>query len=147
MLKIIGAALIVAVGSGFGLRASERLRIRRNLLYKHYLFIGEAADLMRLGAYITEIYKSQKAKELLSAEGYNATVISEGLNREDLRILVEFYTELGMGDLEAGLSRCKTYRTIVKTQLDAAENELHSKARLYSIFGVFSGLFIAILLM
>lgn len=147
MQKIIGAVLIVTVCAAFGIRASERLRQRHKRLYKHYLFIGTAADMMRLGADMTEIYSSPKARELLTADGYTAKVIEEGLQEADLRILSEFYGELGMGDLEAGISRCEAYCAIVKKQLDTAENEVHGKARLYSILGVFSGLFIAILLM
>ncbi len=147
MLKIIGAVLVVLVGATFGIRASERLRQRYKRLYKHYLFIGDTADMMRLGVNITEIYQCEKAKELLSADGYTAKVIEEGLLRDDLHILSEFYSGLGMGELEAGVSRCETYRNIVQKQVEAAESELHGKARLYSMLGVFSGLFIAILLM
>ncbi len=147
MLKIVGAVLIVLVGAAFGIRASERLRQRYKRLYKHYLFIGDTADMMRLGADVTEIYQCEKAKELISAVGYTAEVIEDGLGREDLQILSQFYGELGMGDLEAGISRCETYRDILQKQVAAAENELRGKARLYSMMGVFSGLFIAILLM
>ncbi len=147
MLKIIGVILTVAVGAAFGIRAAERLCLRYKKLFAHCLFIGEAADMMRLGAELCEIYSLPSARGLLCADGYSAQLIEDGLGKEDVRLLSEFYSSLGMSDLEAGIARCKTYKEIVEKRLSEAEHQMKSKSRLYSILGVFSGLFVAILLM
>ena len=147
MLKIIGAVLTVAVGAAFGIRASEKLRLRYKKLLAHSLFIDEATDMMRMGASLSEIYTLPSAEALLSAEEYRVAVREEGLWTTDLRLLSEFYTSLGMGDTEAELSRCHSFLKIIEKRLSEAEQDMKSRSRLYSLLGVFSGLFVAILLM
>lgn len=147
MLKIIGAVLTVAVGAAFGMRASDKLRLRYKKLLAHSLFISEASDMMRMGAALSEIYKLPSATTLIAAESYTAAVMKEGLRSADIRLLSEFYASLGMGDTEAEIARCSTFLKIMEKRLSEAEQDMKSRSRLYSLLGVFSGLFVAILLM
>jgi stage III sporulation protein AB len=147
MLKIIGAVLTVAVGAAFGMRASDKLRLRYKKLLAHTLFISEASDMMRMGATLSEIYTLPSAETLIAAESYTAAVMEEGLRSADIRLLSEFYASLGMGDTEAEIARCSTFLKIMEKRLSEAEQDMKSRSRLYSLLGVFSGLFVAILLM
>ena len=147
MLKIIGAVLTVAVGAAFGMRASDKLRLRYKKLLAHSLFISEASDMMRMGATLSEIYTLPSAEMLIAAESYTAAVMEEGLRSADIRLLSEFYASLGMGDTEAEITRCSTFLKIMEKRLSEAEQDMKSRSRLYSLLGVFSGLFVAILLM
>lgn len=147
MLKIIGAVLTVAVGAAFGMRASDKLRLRYKKLLAHSLFISEASDMMRMGVTLSEIYKLPSAEKLIAAESYTAAVMEEGLRSADIRLLSEFYASLGMGDTEAEIARCSTFLKIMEKRLSEAEQDMKSRSRLYSLLGVFSGLFVAILLM
>ena len=147
MLKIIGAVLTVAVGAAFGMRASDKLRLRYKKLLAHSLFISEASDMMRMGATLSEIYTLPSAETLIAAESYTAAVMEEGLRSADIRLLSEFYASLGMGDTEAEIARCSTFLKIMEKRLSEAEQDMKSRSRLYSLLGVFSGLFVAILLM
>lgn len=72
-------------------------------------------------------------------------VVNEDLNRDDQRLLAEFFSGLGMGDLEAGIARCTTYRELLHKHVCDAEQEMKQKSRIYSLLGVFSGLLTAIL--
>lgn len=146
MLKISGLLMIIAVGGILGFRASEFLRLRNNKLTKYCLFIGEIADLMRLGRDLEHIYKTPRAKELLIVSGYFVKVKEDGLLTEDKALLTEFFSKLGMGDLSSGLALCESYLKIISTKKEEAEKQVIEKARLYSLLGIFSGIFVAIIL-
>jgi stage III sporulation protein AB len=100
-----------------------------------------------MGATISEIYTLLSAETLIAAESYTAAVMEEGLRSADIRLLSEFYASLGMGDTEAEIARCSTFLKIMEKRLSEAEQDMKSRSRLYSLLGVFSGLFVAILLM
>lgn len=145
MLKLIGVALTVVTGALVGIRASEKLRQRCRKLNEYYIFIGEISDGIRMGAELERIFSQPKASALFDAEGYNISVKEQWLNGEDTRLLEEFVELLGMGDTKAQILRCSTYRELVKKRAFEAEENMKSKSRLYSILGLFSGLFAAII--
>lgn len=145
MLKTIGCIITVAVGAAIGIRAADRLRARYKRLLSHYIYIGEISDLMRTGAPLGEVFVSDSAKGIIKAEGYHIQIVSDDLNRDDQRLLSEFFSGLGMGDLEAGIARCATYRELLHKRVCDAEQEMKQKSRIYSLLGVFSGILTAIL--
>ncbi len=145
MLKTVGCIITVAVGAALGIRAADRLRCRYKKLLSHYLYIGEISDLMRTGAPLEEVFASNSAKGLVESEGYRVQVLCDDLNRDDRRLLSEFFSGLGMGDLDAGIARCATYRELLYKRVSDAEQEMKQKSRIYSLLGVFSGIMTAIL--
>ncbi len=145
MLKTVGCILTVAVGAAIGIRAADRLRSRYKKLLSHYIYIGEIADLMRRGAPLDEVFMSERANGLIVADGYRVQVAREDLKYEDQKLISEFFSGLGMGDLEAGIARCDTYKELLHKRVSEAEQEMKQKSRIYSLLGVFSGILIAIL--
>ena len=146
MFKAAGVILVIAVGAATGFRASQRLRTRYKKLFRFYAFIRSAADRMRLGEELERIYKSSEAAELLSVSGYRATVKSEGLSGEDIRLLEEFFSSLGMTDIDSGVDRCAVFCELLLRRVGEAEEDMKSKSRLYSILGCFCGVFVALIL-
>ena len=145
MLKFIGVVLTVATGALVGLRASEKLRQRYKKLNEYSICIGEISDGIRTGAELERIFSQPKAAALFDANGYHISVKEQWLTGEDTKLLEEFLLLLGMGDTEAQISRCSTYRELVRKRACEAEENMRSKSRLYSVLGVFSGLFVAII--
>lgn len=145
MLRVIGCILTVGVGGAAGARAAGRLRSRYKKLLSHYIYIGEISDQMRIGVGLEEIFKSSSANGLIQADGYEVTVDGTDLNTEDRLLITRFFSELGMTDLEAGISRCTVYRELIYKRVCDAEQEMKSKSRLYSMLGLFFGLLTAIL--
>lgn len=145
MLKTVGLAMVFSVCTLIGFRASERLRCRYKKLLSHYILIEEIAELMRVGTELETVFKNERAADLLIADGYSASVKPEELNAEDIRLLEEFFGQLGMGDIEAQLSRCATYRELLSKRVYDAEQEMKSKSRLYSLLGIFFGIFAVII--
>ena len=146
MLKGFGIFILVAVCGIFGVRASAFLRQRKRKLSEFALFIEECKDMMRLGRELSYIFESDRAKRLLNVSGYSVTVIDEGLTAEDKRLLTEFFSGLGMGDLQSTVALCENYREIVAKRAADAEKNAEEKSRLYSLLGLFSGIFLAIIL-
>ncbi len=146
MLKAIGAVLIIAVGTAIGFRASNRLCKRYQRLCDFCLFIGEISDKMRIGLELESIFQGERAKKLCICDGYIVRVRGEYLSGEEKRLLEEFFEGLGMSDTAAGISRCSAYRELLTAGAKEAEREMRSKSRLYGILGLFSGIFISILL-
>ena len=146
MLKLFGALIIIIVSAAFGLRASFSLKERKEKLSEFILLIDEIKDMIRLGVALEIIYKSERAKKLLNVSGYLAKPREEGLNSTDLKLLEEFFSKLGMGDSLSALTLCEDYGKIAEKRLLDSEKQVNEKAKLYSLFGVFFGIFIAILL-
>lgn len=147
MFKCIGLILTVLTGAAVGFRASERLRFRYKKLLKYYVYIGELSDRMRTGVELERLFCDEKAAELISADGYRITLKRDGLNSGDIELLEEFFKALGMGDIEAQTARTATYRELLGTRVSDAEQDMRSKSRLYSLIGLFSGIFTAIIFM
>lgn len=146
MFKVIGIVLLISVCGIFGLRASALLYLRKYKLREFCFLIGEIEEKMRLGVELEKIYESKKAKKLLKASGYTVTVIEEGISADDKNLMTDFFSKLGMGDLQSGLALCEDYRQILHKKTAEAEKEAEEKSRLYSVLGLCSGIFIAILL-
>ena len=90
--------------------------------------------------------ESSDVQNLVYKDGLNIKPAPEDLNKEDLKVLTEFFSLVGMGDAESQILRCETYSELLKKRLQNAELEVKEKAKLYSTLGFFSGLFIVILL-
>ncbi|MBO7217937.1 MAG: hypothetical protein J6V50_04475 [Clostridia bacterium] len=146
MLKLFGSLLIVVVSAAFGLRASFSLKERKEKLSEFILLIDEIEDMIRQGAALEIIYKSERAKRLLNVSGYLASPKEEGLKTGDVKLLSEFFSKLGMGDSKSALTLCEDYGKIVGKKFSESEKQVGEKAKLYSLLGVFFGIFIAILL-
>lgn len=146
MFKAIGIIMLISVCGISGVRASALLHLRKYKLREFCFLIGEIEDKMRLGVELEKIYKTKKAKKLLKVSGYTVTVIEEGLSTDDKILMTDFFSKLGMGDLQSGLALCENYRQILHKKTAEAEKEASEKSRLYSVLGLCSGIFIAILL-
>lgn len=145
MLKGIGAVIILAVSTAFGIRASGKLRHRYKKLLAFYIFIGELADRMRSGRELSEIY-GETAQGLLEYCNFEVKILQEGLNKEDISLLSDFFKGLGMSELSAAEERCRTYRELILKRMSAAEKEMNEKSRLYGVLGASAGAFLVILI-
>ena len=146
MLKTLGALLIISVCGVFGVRASAFLKHRKQKLEAFCFFIGEIEDKMRHGVELESIYKTKAAKRLLEVSGYRVTVLEDGLSAEDKKLLSDFFSKLGMGDLQSGIALCESYRQLFGKRAEIASKAAEEKSRLYSVIGLCSGVFIVILL-
>ncbi len=145
-LKGVGAISLLITGGLVGLRLSKNLHLRRRKLNRFYIFIRELLSGIQTGEEIDSILESDTAKNLIYKDGVNIKPNPTGLKNEDIKLLTEFFSFLGMGNTESQISRCEVYTELIKKRLQVAEQEVKEKARLYSSLGFFSGLLVVILL-
>lgn len=145
-LKGVGTISLLLTGCLVGLRFSRQLELRRKKLNCFYLFTRELWGGIKTGEEIDSILQSSTAKNLIHKDGLNIKPDPTGLKAEDIKVLEEFFSFLGMGDAESQVLRCETYNELVKKRLQNAEDEVKEKAKLYSALGFFSGLVVVILI-
>lgn len=146
MLKVIGLIMVVLVCAGIGIYMAATLGTRQKRLYSICLFIEEIADRMRAGRELGEIIRTSGQKAGISISGMNPEIKGEGLTQQDIKIVEEFFEGLGMGDTESQLKRCEVYLQLVRKQETAARVAASEKSGLYRKLGIFTGLFIAVIL-
>lgn len=145
-LKGVGAVSLLLTGMLVGFRFSRQLEVRKRKLNRFYLFSRELLGGIKTGEEIDSILESSTAKNLIYQDGINIKPDPAGLKNDDVKVLTEFLSLLGMGDTESQILRCETYSELIKKRLQNAENEVKEKAKLYSTLGFFSGLVIVILI-
>ena len=146
MLKLFGILIIITVSSLYGFRASSHLRERVKVLGKYVILIDEMEDNIRLKIGIEEMFSSEIIKEMLSYENYKVEFKKEGLNKNDIKLLDDFFAKIGFGDTTSQTELCKLYKELVGKKEKEAEQETQQKAKLYSVLGFSFGLFAAVLL-
>lgn len=146
MLKILGLIGIVAVGTLGGFFLSSSLRQRQKRIRAICLFVEELSDCIRRGVELGAVLSKRGEAAGISFEGLRAVVSREGLKTEDVAILEEFLSPLGLGDTDSQLHRCEVYLALFRRQEEAATAQVKEKAGLYGRLGFFAGLFLAIML-
>ena len=146
MLKLIGILMLVSVSTLYGLRASANLKIRKNKLGQYIKLIGEIEDKIRQKKGLYEIFSSEFAVRLTKYENFSVRFQRDGLNDSDTEILKEFFSLVGFGDIKSQIELCRTYGELLGKKEKEAEHETAQKAKLYSLLGLFCGLFVAVLL-
>ncbi len=146
MLKGLGLIIIVAVCTGIGFYMSSNLRERQKRLGAVCIFIEEISDRIRAGEELSRIIERYGAAAGIYVDGYGTRIARDGLNAQDISVLEEFFSNLGMGDTDSQLKRCEVYKELHKKQETTAREQVNAKSGLYGKLGFFMGLFVSVLL-
>ncbi|WP_255910449.1 stage III sporulation protein AB [Ruminococcus sp. zg-924] len=65
---------------------------------------------------------------------------SYGLKDSDKKLLLDFFSELGLSDCDGQLAHCDLYISLVKQLLDSQREESIKKSKLYRMLGTFCGI-------
>ena len=66
------------------------------------------------------------------------------LENGDVKLLEEFFAQLGMSDTTAEYERCELYVTLLEERLAEAQKKYRELGKLYKSVGVMAGIFICI---
>ncbi len=146
MLKGLGIAAIILACWGLGGYMGVRLRERRKRLGAIRLFIGELSDRIRTGSDIKTIVSEIGQDAGISFSELTPAFAPDSLNEGDKKLLAEFLQGIGLSDTESQTQRCKVYGELFAVQESKAALQVREKASLYGKLGIFSGLFIAVML-
>ena len=69
------------------------------------------------------------------------------LKKSDTDLLLEFGSHLGKTDVEGQLKHIELYRQLFEKQLEAAEDAIAKKSKLYKTMGLFVGTAAALMMM
>lgn len=149
IIKLFGAGLIAFAGLGLGVHSSLGLKRRANKLE----WYAKAADAIGVkiestAAEIYDIVRLLYGKDdyLVVKKPFSVEVDTADLTERESQTVNEFFSELGMGELEAQVKRCKTYAALLGELQRSAYSEYAEKARLYRILGLFAGVALAVIM-
>ncbi len=146
MLKIIGIIGIITASTLLGFFFALKLKTRQTRLSNLCSFIEEIEMRIRSGAELKKIFALSGKNVGICDDGYTVKISPENLFKEDISILEEFFSGLGLGDTESQIKRCQVYLSLLKKQEESAAELVNSKSGLYSKLGFFAGLFISVML-
>ncbi len=146
MLKGLGITALIITCWGTGIYLGWRLKERRARLAAICLFIGELSDRIRTGAEIGEIISDIGQPAGIAYKDLTPTFEPSFLTASDKKLLVEFLKGIGLGDTESQTQRCGVYAELFGRLEETAAHQAKEKSGLYGKLGIFSGLFIAVIL-
>lgn len=138
LFKVLGMCLIFAVCVLGGFYLSLRLKQRCKALHEICVSTSEIAHRIGLceerGRILKKVFEG-KSVQVSEDENYNVCVTCPALNKEDIRILNEFFLHLGAGDVLSQISLCETYKKLFEGIYDSARGEEQSKGQMYKTCG------------
>ena len=146
MLKGIGIAALILACWGTGIYFGWRLKERRSRLSAICLFIGELSDRIRTGSEIGEIISEIGDRAGITYQDLTPCFEPDYLIKSDKKLLSEFFEGLGLGDTESQCERCRVYSDLFRGQETLAAEQAKEKSGRYGKIGIFSCLFIAVML-
>lgn len=84
----------------------------------------------------------------IDSQGIGAAVVkavgllpkSYGLDKDDKKLICDFFSLIGTSDCDSQLSHCDLYISLIKQLLSSQKEEAVKKSKLYRLLGVFSGI-------
>ena len=149
VIKIFGFIFIVGATTLFGVTLTQALKQRLNALNWFLGATEEIAEKIRYSsAELPHIVRSVYGYDtyLSVDEPFRVTIKNAGLNKDDIKVLEEFFSTLGMGDGESQVKRCEVYKRQLLRRCEQADKEFSEKSRLYTRLGFLGGIGIVIML-
>ena len=144
MFKWIGIITVFLSSAFFGFYKASALKFREKRLLCICVFIEDLAVRIRMGEEMKSIISAIGKDAGFYLEGYEIKFSEDNLTKTDISLVRDFIKELGMGDIEAELKRCNTYKELFLREFKIAEVQMKEKGSLYGKLGIFCGMIIGI---
>ena len=145
LIKMIGLSLLFICCCSIGFLRASALSKRAHRLSQYMKGTGELAQRIRSEA--TELKRLLHIcypKELIQFEDNNVLILNEYLLKEDISLLEEFFSGLGIRESTAEYERCILYKELIDNRRCDAEKSARELSKLYNTLGVLGGLFIVL---
>ena len=149
VVKLIGAAFITIAATLLGFNLSNKLKMRCETLNWYLQSVRIISDRIRYSS--SELEKI--VQELPAHKGYieihnpfSVTAQNEALKDDDMALINEFFSRLGMGDVTQQINICTMYAKEMEARYNDAQKEYKEKSKPIKSFGFLAGLGIAIIL-
>lgn len=149
LLKILGLAVIMTASYIFGQLKVSSLKNRKEKL--HLFCIGLEGLKESVGFAQWELpflYKKHfNPCSFLTFEGGNITLAEKDFSAEDIALINEFFEGAGALDCVRECERIELYISLLKKQLECAEEKLLNEGKLWKTLSLCMGIGIGILLL
>lgn len=139
LFKILGFILIIATTFSIGFLKSSELGIRYKKLQSIQKGIGELKERIRMGG--------GEIDRLLASSFHQYPIDYCSLEKDDIEILNDFFSNVGLSDTKSEYERCEVYINLLKDKIEEANAKYRETARLYKSIGLLGGIFICIFLL
>ena len=136
LFKISGFILIIFTTFSIGFLKSSELGSRYKKLESIQKGIGELKERIRMGG--------GEIDRLLNSSFHEYPIDYSHLEKDDVEILNDFFSNVGLSDTKAEYERCEVYINLLKNKIEEANAKYHETARLYKSIGLLSGVFLCI---
>lgn len=141
--------MIIAAASLCGNNMALRLYKRAEALKQAVQLCTEMGERIRFFATpVEQIVKelSSKYERLSFLQNYPDIAPKYPFNSTDAKVIKDFFSGLGAGDVCGQLKYCEAYALQLERLAADAKSECDSKNRLYRVLGFFCGICIAVIL-
>ncbi len=139
LFKILGFLVTITATYSFGFLKSNELKLRWKKL--QHIIKGLSALKEKIRTNMGEI-------ESLLTSSFNEYPINyRHLENSDIELLEEFFSGIGMSDTKTEYERCELYINLLSAKAEEAGQNHKELGKLYRNIGLFSGVFICIILL
>lgn len=147
-VKAIGFILIVSSSTLIGALKSYQLKLRLTRLNEIYRSVFDLKERIRLnGGEIYRLIIESFGEGAVDFKDNGFKINRSGLCQQDINIIDEFLSNIGMSDVKAECDRTELYMTLILKQCDIAEKKCVELCKLYNTTGFLCGIFICIFLL
>ena len=143
-MRIAGILMLFSSFSLIGFLFSARLHLRERKLSEAIRYIERIDEEMRgIGDELPRILSRIEGEIYIKNGSWHGT---EGLKKQDLKVLSSFLSLLGKTDICGQKKNAATHISLLSDSLAEAKKEKFERSRLYVSLGVLGGAFVCILL-
>lgn len=139
LFKVLGFLATVTSTYSFGFLKSKALKLRLEKIHNIQKNITSLKEKIRVNA--------GEIPFLLSSSFGEFPISYRYLEKDDIKLLEEFFDNIGMSDSKSEYERCELYFNLLTPKLQEAEQNYRELGKLYRNIGLFSGIFICIILL
>lgn len=139
LFKISGFILIIFTTGSIGFLKSLEIGNRYKKLQSIQKGIGELKERIRMGG--------GEIDRLLTSSFHEYPINYSYLEKSDIEILNDFFSNVGLSDTKTEYERCEVYINLLKNKIEEANTKYRETSRLYKSIGLLSGVFICIFLL
>ena len=139
LFKVLGFILIIFTTASIGFLKSAGLCNRYKKLQSIQKGISELKERIRMGG--------GEIDRLLTSSFHEYPINYTFLEKGDIEILDDFFSNVGLSDTKTEYERCEIYINLLKNKIEEANEKYRETARLYKSIGFLSGVFICIFLL
>lgn len=145
LFKLIGLIMILSASSLAGFAKSLSLRQRYKTLCEIYRSMSDLKERIRISSgEVERLVRLSFESGTAEFRGGSLKINAAGLEKGDISLLNDFFSNLGMSDAESECERTELYMSLVHKKCDEAEKKCGELCKLYDTLGILCGIFICI---